>query len=217
MKSNCLEINGSLCFWVITWSQEGTMFITENRGIAKTKRAFICDSEVLQASLSFVSKQASDCCCKNNLKQIRFSSLLTEAEKRFVNQVASWTRKWHTKRWKRYLDTLSSLQAVIIWEPSCWVCKDLATYGKNISSSVAAHLYTRLGCSLLIWRWLDAKFNAMLSLILKEKGIFHVEYLKWKCEDNQHEFKGNWKEQLVNLKTEKENEHILEPDNLCVY
>lgn len=64
---------------------------------------------------------------------------------------------------KRYLDMLSSLQAVINWEPSCLICRDLANYCKNISSSVAARLYTRLGCSLLMRRWIRAKLNRKLA------------------------------------------------------
>lgn len=64
---------------------------------------------------------------------------------------------------KRYLDMLSSLQAVINWEPSCLICRDLATYCKDISSLVAACLYTRLGCSLLMRRWIPAKLNGNLA------------------------------------------------------
>lgn len=55
---------------------------------------------------------------------------------------------------------------------------------QEYSSSVAAHLYTRLGCSLLIWRRLCAKFNGTLVLKLKEKEALHVDYLKEKCEGN---------------------------------
>lgn len=53
-----MEINGSVCFWVITSSQEGTILTIEDMGIAIIKRTFTCDSEVLEASLSIMFKQA---------------------------------------------------------------------------------------------------------------------------------------------------------------